>query len=258
MPPPACAAGDFLSMISFRDPEPAPRPIGALLLSRCDGCGGPAAVRDYYAGPVRCAACWSAVCGTDPMRPIVPPVGARVRYAGGVTPGAPMMHEIGRACRETSAAGPLRPSHRYASSPYRVLIAAREATPSEIPAGARAVLAAASSAGRTCRATYALAEELASGRMVHSCAVRVPSLGYAVWRDGLFAAAWPKVGAEHFAALAAGVPYEAPPARTPPPTGPCPRCGRPVRWKLAPTLEPYKHQRPEGGEAGRGRRVACE
>lgn len=239
-------------MISFLDPTPDAQPSGVLLLARCDDCGAAAAVIDYYAGPVRCAGCWSQVCGTDPMRPIVPtsPIAER-RFTAGRVPG-----HTTTELHSTQLGRPTRP--RAESTPYRVLIPARDATPGQIPAGAAALRDAARRQGRTVRVTYALAEERASGRMVHSCAVRVADLGYAVWKDGTYSDAWPRVNQSQFVALATGVDYTPPQPRTPPPTGPCPRCGKGVRWKLTPHAEPYKHQRDAGAEGGRGQRVACE
>jgi hypothetical protein len=241
-------------MILFLDPAPTAPPVGALLLSRCDDCGGPAAVIDYYAGPVRCAGCWSLKCGTDPMRPIVPtsPIEER-RFTAGRVPGQQATelddNELGRLSDAASRM----------ASPYRVLIGAQDATAGQIPASAAAVRDAARQAGRTVRVTYALAEERSSGRMVHSCAVRVAGLGWAIWQDSLFSDAWPRVNQGHFLALASGAQYVAPEPRTPPPTGPCPRCGKGVRWRVVagvPTT--YKHQRELGGEGGRGQRAACE
>lgn len=238
----------------FLDPAPEPEPTGVLLLSHCDDCGAAAAVIDWYAGPVRCAGCWSAVCGTDPMRPIVPtsPPAER-RFTAGRVPGhattEPVCTGLGRAAR---------PRADTEASPYRVLIAARDATPGQIPASAAALRDAARQHGRTVRVTYALAEERASGRMVHSCAVRVAELGWAIWQDSRYSDAWPQVNQSQFLALVTGADYAPPAPRTPPPTGPCPRCGKDVRWKLVPRAEPYKHQRDAGAEGGRGQRVACE
>jgi hypothetical protein len=240
-------------MILFLDPAPPAEPTGVLLLSRCDDCGAAAAVIDWYAGPVRCAGCWSQVCGTDPMRPIVPtsPPAER-RFTAGRVPGhattEPVFAGLGRRVGTSSRE----------SSPYRVLIAARDATPSQIPSGAAALCAAARDSGRTVRVTYALAEERASGRMVHTCAVRIAGLGYAVWVDGQYSSARPNVNRDHMLALAAGAEYVPPEPRPAPPVGPCPRCGKSVRWKLTPRAEPYKHQRDAGAEGGRGQRVACE
>jgi ribosomal protein S27E len=241
-------------MIDFLDPTPVAQPTGVLLLSRCDDCGSTAAVIDWYAGPVRCAGCWSAVCGTDPMRPIVPtsPPEER-RFTAGRLPG--------RGTAELVSAELGRPVGTISreSSPYRVLIGAREATAGQIPAGAAAVRDAARQAGRTVRVTYALAEQRTSGRMVHSCAVRVADLGWAIWQDGRYSDAWPRVNQSHFLALATGAQYTPAEPRTPPPTGPCPRCGKAVRWRVVdgvPTT--YKHQRELGGEGGRGQRAACE
>lgn len=243
-------------MISFLDPEPPPRPVGELLLSVCDVCGGTVAVRDYYVGPVRCAACWSAHYGTDPLRPIAVPAHLRVRYAGGNEPSPPRT-EDGTGSATGHAAGSAV-STRTVPPPYRVLIPAREATASQIPPGAAVLLAAARSAGREVRATYALAEERATGRMVHSCAVRVKGVGYATWWDGTFHGASGNMNQAQFLAAVTGEAYLPPAPRTPPPTGPCPRCGRPVRWKTTSPPAPYRHQRELGGEGGRGQKVTCE
>lgn len=138
-------------------------------------------------------------------------------------------------------------------SAYRVLIPARAATASQIPAGAAVLLGARADA----RATYALAEELATGRMVHSCAVRVPGAGYAVWWDGQFRNASGGMNQAQFLAHATGQVYVPPAPRTPPPVGPCPRCGKDVRWKLVPTAAPYAHKRDVGEEGGRGQKISC-
>jgi hypothetical protein len=235
-------------VISFLDPAPYVEPTG-LQAGACDDCGNPAAVDAAYAGAVRCTACWAALYSIDTMRPIAIPKHLQSRWTG-----AQHTQQPGRA---DDTAGLATTTSAPTPSQYRVLIAARDATPSQIPTGAAAVRAAAQQAGRTVRVTYALAEERATGRMVHSCAVRVRGLGYAVWRDGLFSDAWPKVGAAQFLALVAGAEYVPPAPRTPPPTGPCPRCGRSVRWKIKPTTEPYAHNRDLGGEGGRGQKVAC-
>jgi len=285
-------------MISFLDPAAPAEPSGVLLLSRCDDCGSAAAVIDWYAGPVRCAGCWSTVCGTDPMRPIVPTSPATERrFAGGERPSGyerlksahscrlcgrwlegewskanavqrarlETMMSLGRCDRhETTEPIPLRLGRRVGTprllvdAPYRVLIPAREATAGQIPAGAAVLRDAARQHGRTVRVTYALAEERSSGRMVHSCAVRVAGLGWAIWQDGRYSDAWPNVNQSQFLALATGAEYTPPAPRMPPPAGPCPRCGKSVRWKLTPRAEPYKHQRDAGAEGGRGQRVACE
>jgi hypothetical protein len=286
-------------MISFLDPAAPAEPTGVLLLSSCDDCGAAAAVIDWYAGPVRCAGCWSAVCGTDPMRPIVPtsPLAER-RFAGGERPSGYERLKSAHSCRlcgrwlegEWSSANAVQRARlqimmslgrcdRHAttepgenglgrrvgtssreSSPYRVLIAARDATSSQIPSGAAALCAAARDAGRTVRVTYALAEERATGRMVHTCAVRIAGLGYAVWVDGQYSSARPNVNRGHMLALAAGAEYVPPEPRPAPPVGPCPRqCGKIVRWRIVdgvPTT--YKHQRDAGAEGGRGQRVVCE
>lgn len=233
----------------FLDPAPSVEPTG-LQPGTCETCGGRALVDAAYAGTVRCSACWSAFHHAP-----VPGVTQHPRYAGGHNAPAPTQ-ELGRSDVTAELRGST-PHSSMKSTPYRVLIPTRDATPSQIPAGAAAVRAAAEQAGRRVRVTYALAEELATGRMVHSCAVRVAGLGYAIWRDGSFSGAWPNVGAAHFAALVAGALYVPPAPRTPPPTGPCPRCGRSVRWKLKPTVEPYAHNREQGGENSRGQKISC-
>lgn len=246
-------------MILFLDPEPLPVPIGALVLDRCDECGGAAAVRDYYVGPVRCAACWSAHFGTDPMRPIVPARHLRVRYAGGERP-APAAANRPHALGGQTARGAGRKP-----SPYRVLIAAQPATPSQLPAGASAVLVAATSADLAPVCTYALAEEGATGRMVHSVAVRVPGHGFGVWWNGAFTSAmWRDIsrvhGQGHLLALAGGTPWTVPAAREPAPRGPCPRCGSGVRWRIEKSGAPvtWKHNRALTGEGERATKVTCE
>jgi hypothetical protein len=250
-------------MILFLDPAPPPRPVGDLLLHRCDGCGGAAAVRDYYAGPVRCAQCWANRHGTDPMRPIVPTGNLTARrFAGGARPApaaaaANQPEQDGNGGRvQLGAAGAVR-------APYRVLTAAALATASQIPPGAATLAAAAASTGRGVRVTYALAEERATGRLVHSSAVRLAGLGWAVWQNGAFAGArllGRAMGSAEALAAARGEPWAPPPARPAAPKGPCPRCGASVRWRVdaSGSALTWKHNRALSGEGERAVKVTCE
>lgn len=152
----------------------------------------------------------------------------------------------------------------------RVLIPATAASPSQVPAGAADLLAAVA-APRQARATWALAEELGSGRVIRSCAVRLfdadrRPLGYAMWINDSYAGGtwWSPLVAHlplaHMVALVAGRPYTPPAPRAAPPKGPCWRCGRPVRWKTSgPMPEPYAHDREVGAaEDGQRLKIRCE
>lgn len=142
------------------------------------------------------------------------------------------------------------------------------ASASQIPPGATAVLVAAGAAGLEASATYALAEELATGRLVHSVAVRVAGRGFGVWRSTgtpPFSAVWrgvPRVhGQGHLLALASGELWTPPAPRAAPPTGPCPRCRAAVRWKIdskTGTPSTWKHNRAAAGEGERATKVTCE
>ena len=268
-------------MLPLSDPEPSAAPRGDLVPTGCHGCGRITYVRDTYAGPVGCIGCWASKWGVDTMRPIAIPRHLLARYAGGdapvlgqgpgmygrTAPAAANRELIPTGVRSSSSTRPTslvaRPRTGAASGAYRVLIAAQPATPSQIPAGAAALLAAAGAAGREATVTYSLAEELATGRLVHAVAVRLAGLGYACWSGGGFTSAY-LAGrrvtlAGEALAIVSGVPYEAPAAREAPVRGPCPRCGRDVRWKLpkaGPPL-PYAHQRPSEAEGGRGLKIVC-
>jgi hypothetical protein len=264
-PPPTAYA-----MLPVLDPEPPPRPVGDLLLYRCDGCGGPAAVRDYYVGPVMCAGCWARRHGVNDMRPVVPTGRRRERrYAGGAEPSPSARVDSYAPSGRTGS----HPGRALGTPAYRILIPAPparivDATPSQIPPGAATLLAAASLAGRTGRVTYSLAEERATGRLVHGVAVRLQqdgrAVGFAVWHNGASKGGqWrgvPRLLAlGELTALAAGRPYEPPPARPEPPRGPCPRCGAAVRWRVDTKLGPvpWKHKRAGGGEGERAAKMDC-
>lgn len=128
-----------------------------------------------------------------------------------------------------------------------------------VPKSARLLVKRAEEAGRQVRLTYALAEDPDAAELVHSVCVRVwtakndagraERFGYASYVNGRSSSCvlWRgqeggprKCGVEEFAALVQGLPYT-PPA--PPPVGPCPTCGRLVRWTQA--GQPHKHNKPE-------------
>lgn len=126
-----------------------------------------------------------------------------------------------------------------------------------VPAAAGRLAEAARAAGRTVRLSYALAEDLVKAELVHSIVVRVRAddqpYGYAGYRNGQTAGAtlfrqqeagFRACGVTEFAALAGGQPYVPPAPRAPAPQGPCPACGKLVRWKLTGSAgpEPYKHK----------------
>jgi hypothetical protein len=134
----------------------------------------------------------------------------------------------------------------------------------ELPAPAAQIAAQATAAGAVVRATHSLCESASEPRELLNVVVlrvRVPdgdayARGWASWHNGRFSSAqwwaplagFPRgVGAGEFTALATGRPYEPPAPRPAPPTGPCPRCARAVRWKLAP-ITPYAHNRSDTGE----------
>lgn len=134
-----------------------------------------------------------------------------------------------------------------------ILVPMREPLAGELPAAAGRLVDVARAAGATVRVTYACAED---GKLVESIAVRVRmpdgTRGWAMWINGYAGEAqwWPAtermprtVGHREFAALVEGKPFVPPSPRTPAPVGPCPRCGRAVRWKLQPAPAPYAHQR---------------
>lgn len=248
-----------MPVLHFADPEPWHPPEG-LQRERCETCGGPALADAGYAGVVRCSACWSRLHGTTEVGALWPR--HLRRFPGGSLP-AP----ASRVDSDAPSGRPGRqPGHEAGSaSPYRVLVAARPATAGQIPPGAVAVRDTARSADLEALCTYALAEELASGRMVHSCAVRVAGRGFGVWRDGSFdCAMWAGAarvhGQGHLLALAGGTPWVPPAPRTPPPVGPCPRCAAPVRWRSDKAGLPitWKHNRALSGEGERAMKVPCE
>jgi hypothetical protein len=133
----------------------------------------------------------------------------------------------------------------------RVLVANTDAQPAQIPARARQLAESAREGGHAVRLTYALAEDTARGILLHSVAVRVAGLGYALYVNGRFERAGvvrpalrsvPTVG--EFEAIVAGREWARPSAA---PVGPCPRCGRAVRWTSEP--RPYKHNIPDTKES---------
>lgn len=148
-----------------------------------------------------------------------------------------------------------------------MLVPARPAAAAEVPDGARrlAVAVAAAPDRQPPLLTYALAES--AGALVHSLCVRIVDgagrrLGYAMWinsqaRGGVW---WPtsrRVQLDELTALATGAPYVPRPAAQPAPTGPCPRCGREVRWTNAGV--PYRHQRAAPrGEGGQTAKEICQ
>lgn len=248
-------------MVIWLDPEPAPALTG-LQRGRCGDCGAPALVDAAYAGAVRCSACWAR--WTD----ATPGAGwrARPRYAGGDVAATSFDSKIEKLeNRKETLRSP---------ATFRVLTPARPATPGETPAGARA-LTSAILPPRGVRLVYALAEELATGRLLHSCTARVydgdgRSLGYAVWiNNNAAGATWwnplrPKLGVAEFTALATDATYVPRPPRQKPPEGPCWRCGRIVRWRIpkgadgipgAP--EPYVHNRELAAEGGQRYKERC-
>lgn len=256
-------------LLPLLDPEPPRWPTG-LQEGRCVTCGGRALVDAAYADVVRCSACWARY-HRAPESGVVAARHER-RFPGGRTAPAAANRELDRTGVVVQSSA--RPDHRRprtgaASAGYRVLIpgAGRTtptATPGQIPTGAAALLAAARAAGREARPTYSLAEELATGRLVHTVAVRVAGLGYAVWTGGGFTGArmaGRSVNVGEALALAAGTPYTPPAPRAVPPTGPCPRCGAVVRWRVEQGVPlPWKHKRAELGAEGGGKavKVTCE
>lgn len=219
-------------------------------------------MRDYYAGPVMCAGCWARRHGVNDMRPVVPTGNpAERRYAGGGKP-APAAATAKQPGRFNG--GQIKPGATGAvRAPYRVLTPAAPATPSQVPPGAATLAAAGVASGRRVRVTYALAEERATGRLVHSCAVRLAGLGWAVWCNGDFSGArllGRAMGSAEALALVRGEPWTPPPARPAVPKGPCPRCGASVRWRVdaAGSALTWKHNRALSGEGERAVKVTCE
>lgn len=121
-----------------------------------------------------------------------------------------------------------------------------------VPGSARRLAMNATTYGRLVKLTYALAEDMtrAAARHIRSLCVRVwtaegQRFGYAAYVDGRASSAvlWRaeeggvrRCGVEEFAALATGQRWTPP---TPAVVGPCPTCGRSVRWTGA--GQPYKH-----------------
>lgn len=123
-----------------------------------------------------------------------------------------------------------------------------------VPNGARRLAMNATTYGRQVKLTYALAEDMTAGKQIHSLCVRLwvadgTPFGYAAYVDSgngwraSSAVLWRaeeggvrRCGVEEFTALAVGERWT-PPA--PPPYGPCPTCGKQVRWTNA--CQPYKH-----------------
>lgn len=240
----------------------------------------PAIAQRAGLGPAECVTCGAATLAApgvdephcDPCR--------RARIANAeLTTAADMLAIL------ASRAGQLGLSHRAAVERHvqheapavvpvkiRILERARDVTsllPSagedSIPRAARLLAKRTMEYGRRVRLTYALAEDMTKHELLHSLCVRVwtaegARFGYAAYVNGRFSSAvlWggvPEVeggprranGIDEFAALALGQPWSPP---VPPPTGPCPTCGKVVRWKT--DGQPYRHKAEDGSHCFAG------
>lgn len=227
-----------------------PRLASGPVPSSCSACGR-GAVRDArWSGPVGCVACWAAAYGIDTMRPIAVPAHLRVRYAGGSIP------VLGQGPAMRSRRRLEVPVQDPRSAAAATAVARRElsADAPEVPRFNRKPLplAAIAAAGYTWRLTLATAEaeqEDGPPELIESVALRVRGLGWAVWVDGRpsSACAWTAGRGPHRCSVgelvtrAQGLPWQPPPK---PAEGPCPACGRSVRWKEDGIA--YKHLRAPG------------
>lgn len=226
-----------------------------LWAERCERCGGRALADARYTGLVHCSACWAVLRGAEPVAPA--PAG-RIPPAVDVTPREPRSPVLDLSSSTSSGTG---------APAYRVLVPARPATGAEVPGGAQLFVArVAEAALYRPHPTYALAEDVRSGALIHSCAVRLVQLGvgvagYAIWENGVARGGhWRDVlrtlGLRELQALAVGEPYVPPAPRAPVGRAICPRCG--IEQRVRADGEPYAHRREEGrGEGGELVKVPC-